>query len=331
MSILKHKYRLRYYASYLRYIAGRLRGKKNIPQYDLVMVTPQNSAGWILDGICKEMAKFYTGTFAFAYSLENLPPAKNYFFSHYDFFTVALKLNPHLWGTNNVAFYTHPKFTDDTLHEFIYTVNLASKVICMNSESVPFVVGLGLDAHRVDWAQSGADPEIFRDHPRTGNGYVGICTAYYERKNPDVILSIIQNMPHRKFMLLGKNWTEYPRYKELVSCTNLEIHENIPYEKYPDYYDKMDVFISVSQVEGGPVPLIESMMSNVVPVVSHTGFAPDIISHGKNGFIFPVNAPVEEITPLIDKAFAIRINVRDTVRHLTWRHFTEHMQKFFIK
>ena len=54
---------------------------------------------------------------------------------------------------------------------------------------------------------------------------------------------------------------------------------------YPDLYSKMDVFVSPSILEGGPVPILESMMSNCVPVASKTGFCPDIINHGQNGFL----------------------------------------------
>ena len=37
------------------------------------------------------------------------------------------------------------------------------------------------------------------------------------------------------------------------------------------------------------------MMSNCVPVASKTGFCPDIINHGQNGFLFDINAGYKEV------------------------------------
>ena len=62
-------------------------------------------------------------------------------------------------------------------------------------------------------------------------------------------------------------------------------------------------------------------MSNVVPVASRTGIAPDIIEHGKNGYIFDLDAPAAAIADLIEKASQLSGNVRASVEHLTWRRF----------
>ena len=69
------------------------------------------------------------------------------------------------------------------------------------------------------------------------------------------------------------------------------------------------------------------MMCNVFPVVSNTGFAPDIIRHGENGFLFDVDASVETIYKLIQQAMKMNVNVRKTVEHLTWENFSLEVQK----
>ena len=40
-----------------------------------------------------------------------------------------------------------------------------------------------------------------------------------------------------------------------------------------------------SVLEGGPVLILESMMSNCVPVASKTGFCPILLIHFQNGFL----------------------------------------------
>jgi glycosyltransferase involved in cell wall biosynthesis len=94
---------------------------------------------------------------------------------------------------------------------------------------------------------------------------------------------------------------------------------NVPYEQYPSIYRDMDVFVSVSRLEGGPIPLVEAMMSNVTPVVSNTGFASDIIEHGKNGFIFSTDATASEVAHLVRRALTQQCPTRTTVENLNWK------------
>ncbi len=135
-------------------------------------------------------------------------------------------------------------------------------------------------------------------------------------------------MPHRKFLLLGSEWNKYEHFDELLALSNFTYAE-APYEDYPSNYDKMDVFVSPSRLEGGPVPLIEAMMSNVVPVASAIGFAPDIILSSKNGFLFELDDPIERICSLVEAAFEIRTDVRQTVEHLSWERYARRLEEIF--
>ncbi|HWI20083.1 MAG TPA: glycosyltransferase, partial [Vicinamibacterales bacterium] len=91
---------------------------------------------------------------------------------------------------------------------------------------------------------------------------------------------------------------------------------------------EMDVFVSLAQLEGGPIPLIETMMCNVVPVASRTGFAPDLITHGDNGFLFDVDAPASTIAELVQAALAHDVDIRASVAHLTWERFAGRVQRW---
>jgi glycosyltransferase involved in cell wall biosynthesis len=69
------------------------------------------------------------------------------------------------------------------------------------------------------------------------------------------------------------------------------------------------------------------MMSNAVPVASRTGFAPDLIEHGKNGYVFDLDAPAERIAALIEKAFELEGDVRETVEQYSWDAFSSAVVK----
>ena len=78
----------------------------------------------------------------------------------------------------------------------------------------------------------------------------------------------------------------------------------------------------MSSLEGGPIPLIEAMMGNAVAVASRTGFAPDLIRHGENGFIFDLDASPAAIAEMIEAAFLLEADVRAGVEQYDWDHFS---------
>jgi glycosyltransferase involved in cell wall biosynthesis len=132
-------------------------------------------------------------------------------------------------------------------------------------------------------------------------------------------------MPHRDFLLIGRGWQAYDRFPELSALPNFQYSE-APYDAYPELYAQMDVFVSPARLEGGPIPLVEAMMSNAVPVASRTGFAPDLIRHGENGFLFDTEAPTAVICDLIEKAYSLQGDIRATALHCSWDNFAQGIQ-----
>lgn len=218
------------------------------------------------------------------------------------------------------VFYTHPRDIGLTDQELLFWLNQTSKVIAMCSRYRDELIAKGLAADKVACIIGGADPDFFTGHERAPDGLVGFCTAYYERKDPDRVLEIVKAMPQRSFLLVGRGWEAYPRFEELTACANFE-YVTASYEDYPALYKRMTVFVSPARLEGGPIPLIETMMENVVPVASDTGFARDIIEHDRNGYIFPVDSEIGQICDLIERAFENRRDIRETAKHLTWENF----------
>jgi glycosyltransferase involved in cell wall biosynthesis len=290
------------------------------PELDVVFVVPPEQSGWILEGIAREIAKYFPGKLAFHGSVTRLPPAKAYFFVHFSLLPKAYKLNPSLWRRRVFVWHTHPR--DDlgiSEGELTYVLRKAALIFCACSEHARQLVANGLSPDRVKFVIGGADPDRFLSH-RRGGGTVGFCSAYYPRKAPDTLFRIVQLMPNTNFLLIGRGWQDYKRFEELTSLPNFRYLE-AQYSAYPSLYGQMDVFVSVSQLEGGPIPLIEAMMSNVVPVCSRTGFGPDVIQHEVNGFLFDVNARPEEVCSLIVQAQQLNYDVRSTVLHCSWENF----------
>lgn len=288
---------------------------------------PDKSRGWILEAACREIAQRLSVETVFTGNYKALPQANAYYFCHYHFYLSALRINPWLKHRNCFVWFTHPKEAEFGEASTIAALRQAH-VITMNSHSRQMLIDLGLDATRVHTIVGAADPALFAFH-RRGEGKVGFCTAYYERKMPDRILELTRALPEFEFILMGRNWDQYPRYGELIALDNLRYCE-ASYAEYPAFYRELDVFISASQLEGGPIPLLESMMSNVVPVASNTGFAPDVIVHGENGFLFDADEPdCLQIATLVRQAKKMHTDVRRSVEHLSWDTYAQQHAELF--
>jgi glycosyltransferase involved in cell wall biosynthesis len=297
---------------------------------DVVFVTPPaNAPGWILEAICREVAQRLPGSRTRLVPLsKELPAADRYFFSHFMFFFDALRnLSPvHL--ARSYVFATHLEaekhgIPDDLVAKLL---KRATGIACMNNALLENFARRGVPRDKLFTLIGAASRHEFQPHRRTADGLVGFSSAYYPRKSPHLLLEIVRSMPHRRFVLLGRGWTEYGRFSELVALPNFEYVEP-RYSEYPAHYSRMSVFVSVSQKEGGPIPLIEAMMSNVVPVASLTGFAPDVIRPGTNGFLFPVDARAPDICALIDAAFGLGADIRATVEHCDWDPYSERLAR----
>ncbi|MEH3148301.1 MAG: glycosyltransferase family 4 protein [Methylobacterium frigidaeris] len=287
---------------------------------DWLFVMPgRPNSGWILEAICREIGSRQPGSWQIAHQLKQLPPARHYFFAHYSTYIYHARHNPHIFDGSTLVWYTHPRDIDVSVEDQLAAFNKAHRIVFTCSGHARAWRRIGLEPGRSCVVLGGADPDVFRAH-RRGGSVVGLSSAFYERKRPLALLDLVHRMPHRSFVLVGRNWRAFDRFDRLAAAPNFSYLEE-PYENYPGIYDRFDVFLSLSTLEGGPIPLIETMMANAVPVASRTGFAPDIITHGRNGFLFDTEAPPDEIADLIERAFALETDIRPTVVDYSWDRF----------
>jgi glycosyltransferase involved in cell wall biosynthesis len=62
-----------------------------------------------------------------------------------------------------------------------------------------------------------------------------------------------------------------------------------PYQKVALLYQALDVYLVTSRQEGGPKAVLESLISGIPLVTTQVGQAIDLIQHGMNGWMVPVN------------------------------------------
>ena len=308
-----------------------LKKNKNSAFKSITYVAREADKDWIFGAKVRRLAKFsgLNSNTYFHDRLRDLPDSDGYFFVFHQYFYRAIRHNPKILNRKNIVMFTHPNWTFSfSESHVIWCLNKADKVICLNSKVQKELIAAGLDAKKTTLIHIASDPDFFYTHERE-TGAVGFCSAFGERKNPEMVYQLVKNMPERKFYLIGRYWENYERYDEMKKMTNFTYYNNESYDTYPDLYNNIDIFISPSTLEGGPVPVLEAMLSNCFPIASKTGFCPDIISDGKNGFLFDIDADYTEVIRLIKLADSKTIDVRQTALEHSWKNCSQKIDTLF--
>lgn len=294
---------------------------------DICFVIPPQNKGWILDHIPHEIGIRHNGMAEYCYRYGNLPIANVYWLSHYSILPEVLDKNPHIRHSQCVVFFTH---TSSNLEQFSGLFNLCKAIVAENPFYAEELKKAGVKEEKIHWIPEASDPEMFKAHKR-GNGSILISGSYRRRKNFEQILEVIKLMPTHNFILVTQLLEKWEKVQEFRELPNVTIYEEMPYDKYPEIYEKCDVYLSCSLVEGGgPNSLIEAMHCDMVPVVSNVGNASEFIINGYNGFVFDHPMSSEKIVELVKQAYEIKTNVSDTVSSYTWENYAEAMLEILL-
>lgn len=291
-----------------------------------MVIAPQN-LHWVLDRIAHEVGDRLGDDVVYTTEIDSVPEASNYFVTHYTLLPRILRqVNPA--KARIVCLFTHES---TPVHDYLAALNLCHAVICENNVEFDRLTRYGVKTELLHMVPEGGSPERFKPHTRTGEGHILVSSACYARKNPPLLFEVMRSLPQRHFVLVGKDWyaNELPE--------NVEYHDRVAYERYPELYSGCDVFLSCSKLEGGgPASLIEAMHANIMPVVSDTGNAREYIVHGYNGFIFPCEATGAQVVSLVERAFRLNPkfippynDVYETIVNYTWDNYAAQVKAAF--
>lgn len=325
-SIYKWKYLLAIIKS--KFISTKI----NDPLRKIIYVARESDKKWIFGTKVRKLSKHSSleASPYFHAKLRNLPDADGYFFIYPHYFCRAMRHNPQILKKKNIVMFTHAHYTTSySKTHIVWCLNLADKVICLNSQVKKDLISIGVKPEKLEIIHIASDPEFFYSHERNG-GAVGFCSAYGDRKNPELTYQVIKNMPEKQFYIFGKLWENFEKFSELEKLPNFKYYNNEPYSKFPEFYTQIDTFVSPSTLEGGPVPVLEAMFSNCVPVASKTGFCPDVIKHGKNGFLFDIDTDYKEVIELIKKADDLKSDIRSTALPYSWENCSKKIDELFL-
>lgn len=133
-----------------------------------------------------------------------------------------------------------------------------------------------------------------------------------------------------KWMVIGDRWDSILE-SSFFRKYDITYYKTLSRHKYYKLFEEIDLFLSLSKIEGGPMPLIESMAAGVVPIVSDTGFAREVIANGKSGFIYPVGK-IKKIIEILNFLSTEELNkyrqlAKQAVKPYTWENFVSKIIK----
>ena len=134
----------------------------------------------------------------------------------------------------------------------------------------------------------------------------------------------------KKVLIIGDGWEKAKIYKNAENIVVL----NPPYKDFNVFYSLMKMFVSVTSYDGGPIPLLESMACGVPPVITNSGFAPDIIQSKELGLIFQPFASEEKILGMIEDCEKTEFNsklLRKTASKYSFESYAVRLVKILSK
>jgi glycosyltransferase involved in cell wall biosynthesis len=112
---------------------------------------------------------------------------------------------------------------------------------------------------------------------KNGDKIVWVGT-YSPRKNPDYFLKFVSENLDLNFRIIGKDWPLDVRSK--MEIRNLEYLE-ISGPLSSSDFDNCDIYLCTSSIEGGPMPLLESIAAGLNPITTDVGFTQDVFEYFK--------------------------------------------------
>lgn len=127
-------------------------------------------------------------------------------------------------------------------------------------------------------------------------GFSGKKTSdTHGRKGLDVFLGAAERLsaiePRATFVMMGPGWEETAEAFRARGVKMVLRPFQLLDRGVAEFYRLLDAYCVTSRIEGGPVPLIEAMASEVPGVSTRVGIAPEAIAHGENGLHVPAADP----------------------------------------
>ncbi|MBD3676026.1 MAG: glycosyltransferase family 4 protein [Planctomycetaceae bacterium] len=221
----------------------------------------------------------------------------------------------------------HLQRWNETMEEI---ANRKISLVTMSSEWFRFLQ-TRVNKDRVSIVPHGVNPEEWPLRKRVvaskkfNIGIVGRC--YPDgRKGERLVPHIVNQLPEGKFRIsiVGVGWEKI--INKLQACNvDVEYQESVSFDELKAFCADFDVFLCTSDLEGGPLPLLETMSLGITPVSSPVGLSRDLLAGTGLGYLFPKGnaaACARILSKLISGKYPMISpeRLRAAATHLSWEN-----------
>jgi len=238
-----------------------------------------------------------------------------------------MRFNPELCS----VFYSH--YSDNVLNrnQQAKLLSKCKKILVHSKQEANKLIMDGVPKSKILVIYGGINRNIFypSERPKTKDelakeGYVIVVGDCKSRKNPLLIIKVIQKMKDQKFLIHGRGWQKFLNENFIETPNNLELQEFL-FKNQPSLIRHASVFLSLSLMEGGPYPTLEALASGTPVVVTETGWNREVVTK-EFGIVLPFNSSTERIIFAIQKMKSLKIkasNLDLLNGKFTWEEFAD--------
>jgi glycosyltransferase involved in cell wall biosynthesis len=246
---------------------------------------------------------------------------------HQELFYYMKKIKINFDNCELIIFYTHNYgLTESDLRNFQY-LRSVDKVVVPSTEAKNFLATtLGTKmSKKVKVVIGGADVSHFRRLKNNKKTQSVIFVARLaDRKRPDLIYRTVSENSDFSFSLHGSQWKNSRHLDLLNSCSNFDYYE-FNFKNSNVLYNQNSIFLSLSDIEGGPVPALEALASGCKVILTDTGFARDLKNLSSSVVLIPINPSSSEVTLALNKCLNLPEPALDIVENFRYDHFLKQL------
>ena len=301
--------------------------------FDHVFVVQTSNYRWVLGHWVRELRKRIPGKtliwwVPISFSKNNfindiikiapLPVSRNYYFPFPTVFINYYKRYPNTLRNRSVVLYTHATDQLGSLENQVHYLSFAKCVHFMCTTDRDRLVTAGLDSEKTRVVFGAIDVDCVQNllYPKVPNTVL-LSSRFGPRKGYELLPDIVEYLPNWKFTILGPDWEKFLQSSGLNKKQNL-IHTNWSRKNRNLLMSENQIFLSLSSLEGGPIPLIDAMAFGMYPIATDTGFAHDIIAKGGIGKLLKIPTSSEAVVKAIEEAQPNSNKSISVVSCLTW-------------
>jgi glycosyltransferase involved in cell wall biosynthesis len=185
----------------------------------------------------------------------------------------------------------------------IYALSKADKILAV-SESTKREVLDWVDRD-VDVVYNGVDTNVFQPEGKKENIVITVAginnEVRYRKKGIGALLKAAEKMPDTRFLIVGKNSSEWDQRMKNLAPENATITGPISNQELLAFYRRARVYAQVSFHESFGVALAEGMSCGCVPVATNRSALPEVV--GDTGYYVDyddVDGTVEAISKALE-------------------------------